>query len=378
MNQNSLSIHTLFDSEQFAPGTTVGLDGSEGEGGGQILRTSTALAAICGVPLRIEKIRAGRPKPGLARQHLTAMNAIQRVSLGSMNGASLGSKTLDFTPQQIQGGLYDFRIGTAGSATLVFQTILPALLAANCPSTVSIEGGTHNQWAPPVDFLQKSFLPLLHRMGCHVESSLIRHGFHPAGGGRVEFRISPATILKGFKLVNRGNLLSRRIRVRISNLPINIAEREQQRLIRKLKWKPDEVIIEPVESSGPGNVLLAELEFENLTEVMTAFGRLGTSAEHVADELVHQVQEYLSTDAPVGEYLADQLLLPLALSAAQKAGPGAIGCLRGGSFRTGPLSKHALTQIDVIRRFLPVRFQITEEAGTNIVSVQSGDGSHFD
>ncbi len=157
MNQNSLSIHTLFDSEQFAPGTTVGLDGSEGEGGGQILRTSTALAAICGVPLRIEKIRAGRPKPGLARQHLTAMNAIQRVSLGSMDGASLGSKTLDFNPQQIQGGIYDFRIGTAGSATLVFQTVLPALLAANCPSTVSIEVELIINGLHPLTSFRKAF-----------------------------------------------------------------------------------------------------------------------------------------------------------------------------------------------------------------------------
>lgn len=375
MHQKPFSIRTLFDSEQFAPGTTVVLDGSEGEGGGQILRTSTALAAICGVPLRIDKIRAGRPRPGLARQHLTAMNAIQRVSLGTMQGASLGSKSLEFLPQQIQGGVYHFRIGTAGSATLVFQTILPALLTANQSSRVSIEGGTHNQWAPPVDFLQKSFLPLLSQMGAAVQSRLLRHGFHPAGGGQVDFEISPVNNLQRFKLLDRGQLVDRRICIRISNLPLNIAEREQQRLIRKLKWKPEEVVIEPVESAGPGNVLLAELQFENVTEVITAFGRLGTSAEHVADELVHQVNDYLSTEAPVGEYLADQLLLPLALSAAQVTETDAIGYPRGGTFRTGPLSKHAMTQIDVIRRFLPVKFQLSEDAGTFIVSVHPGDST---
>jgi RNA 3'-terminal phosphate cyclase (ATP) len=153
------------------------IDGSLGKGGGQILRTALALATVTGKPFRIEKIRAGRPKPGLLRQHLTAVKAAATISDAIVTGAELGSGALTFTPGHLRAGEFAFAVGTAGSATLVLQTILPALLTAPAPSTLVLEGGTHNPAAPPFDFLVKSFLPLINRMGPTVTAELERPGF---------------------------------------------------------------------------------------------------------------------------------------------------------------------------------------------------------
>jgi RNA 3'-terminal phosphate cyclase (ATP) len=309
---------------------------------------------VTGKAVRIEKIRAGRSKPGLMRQHLTAMKAASQICNGVLTGAALGSTELTFEPQQVVPGKYQFSIGTAGSATLVLQTILPALLTAGEPSEIILEGGTHNQWAPPFDFLQRAYLPVVNRMGALVEATLERHGFFPAGGGRFVVKITPAKFLTGFDLLERGATISKSAKILISNLPLNIAEREAKKIVQKLPFQQQDVTIEPVESSGPGNIVMAEIQFENVTELATAFGRVGASAEHVADEAIKQMRRYLTSSAPVGEYLADQILLPLGLSAAQAEGSRT---LRGGSFRTLPLSRHALTHIDILRTMLPVEIE---------------------
>ena len=332
----------------------INIDGSQGEGGGQILRSAVGLAAVVGKVVRIENIRAGRSKPGLMRQHLTAMNAAARICKGTLTGAALGSKELTFEPQEICPGRYQFSIGTAGSATLVLQTILPALLTASGPSEIVLEGGTHNQWAPPFDFLQRVYLPIINRMGPQVEATLERHGFYPAGGGRIVVQITPSLSLAGFDLLERGSLVAKRAKVLISNLPYSIAEREAQKIARKLSIQPEDVTIEPVTSSGPGNIVFAEIQSQNVTELATGFGRVGTSAEHVAEEVVKQIRSYLKSSAPVGEYLADQILLPLGLSAVQ---PAAVRVKRGGSFRTLPLSRHSMTHIDILRMMLPVQIE---------------------
>ena len=341
----------------------ITIDGSQGEGGGQILRSAVGLAAVIGMPVTIENIRAGRSKPGLMRQHLTAMNAAARICSGVLTGATLGSKQITFEPQQVVPGKYQFSIGTAGSATLVLQTILPALLTASGPSEIVLEGGTHNQWAPPFDFLQRAYLPLVNRMGPRVEATLERHGFFPAGGGRILVRITPAEYLAGFDLLERGAPVARTAKVLISNLPLSIAEREAKRIVQKLSFQEQDVTIEPVESAGPGNIVIAEIHSENVTELTTGFGRVGASAEHVADEVVKDIRRYLMSAAPVGEYLADQILLPLGLSAAQ---PVLSSVHRGGSFRTLPLSRHSLTHIDILRTMLPVEIE-TKSTGEDCV-----------
>ena len=185
------------------------IDGSAGEGGGQILRSSLALSLVTGKPFRIENIRAGRTKPGLLRQHLTALAAATQIGKAKVEGAVLGSKIVSFTPRGVTPGDYHFAVGTAGSATLVLQTVLPALMLASGPSTLVLEGGTHNPSAPPFDFISKAFLPILNRMGPCIKVELERYGFYPAGGGRFRVSINPAAQLSPIDLLTCGESRAR-------------------------------------------------------------------------------------------------------------------------------------------------------------------------
>lgn len=324
------------------------IDGSAGEGGGQILRTALGLCMVTGRPFRIERIRARRPKPGLARQHLVAVSAAATISQAEVTGASLGSQELVFRPGQLRPGKYSFDIGTAGSTSLVIQTLLPAVTVSPGSWEIELVGGTHNPLAPPVDFLEKTFFPILRQMGADVDIRLVRPGFYPAGGGRVIFRAGGQQILRPFELTERGALKRRLAWAAVANLPVHIAERELETLRRALDFDPSELAVYQWKAHGPGNVLVVELEFENITEVLTAFGERGKPAEKVAEELAREVRRYLKANVPVGEHLADQILIPLAL-----AGKG--------RFRTLPLSSHAETNLEIINTFLPLRWQITPE-----------------
>ena len=324
------------------------IDGSEGEGGGQVLRTSLALSMVTGTPVRIDKIRARRAKPGLMRQHLTAVLAAAKVSQAKVEGAEVGSTSLVFTPGTVTPGEYRFAVGTAGSVTLVLQTVLPALFTAAGLSTLTLEGGTHNPLAPPFEFLDRVFLPLVGRMGPRVVAHLERPGFYPAGGSRFSVKIDPAPALAGFELLERGEIRGRRGTVILARLPRGIAEREVQHLVRQTGWDPSCFEIREVDSLGPGNTVLLELESEAVTEVFTGFGEIGVRAEAVAERAVQEMRRYLKAGVPVGEHLADQLLLPLSLAGS-------------GSFTTVPLSLHAMTQIELIPRFLDVTIEVKRE-----------------
>lgn len=329
----------------------IEIDGSEGEGGGQIVRSSLALSLLTGKSFRIVNVRAGRKKPGLKLQHLTAVEAATQIGNAVTTGAELGSREISFEPGTVTPGDWRFQISTAGSITLVLQTVLPPLMMADSPSTVMLTGGTHNMMAPAFDFLQRSWIPLLQKIGPKVELTLHRHGFYPAGGGRFEAKIEPTSDLKGIEVMERGKLLQRRVRSIVSALPIKIAERETARVIRKLNW--DRVSTEHIDApdpAGPGNVLFAELEYENLTTVFTGFGQRGVPAEKVADSVVRDVRQYLKTDAPVGPHLADQLMLPMAIAAAFSG--------KSSQFRTGTPTQHSLTQADIIQRFLDVKVEL--------------------
>jgi RNA 3'-terminal phosphate cyclase (ATP) len=323
------------------------LDGSMGEGGGQILRTSLALSMVTGTPVRIRGIRARRARPGLMRQHLTAVEAAARVSGAKVEGAEVGSREIVFVPGEVRPGEYRFDIGTAGSTTLILQTLLPALLHAAGPSRLTLEGGTHNPQAPPFDYLERVFLPLLRRMGARIEAVLERPGFYPAGGGRFSVTIDPPARLSGLELLERGEIRSRRAVAILSALPRHVGERELRHVVRETGWDPASQEIREVVSPGPGNVLLLEVESEALTEIFAGFGERGVPAEEVAARALREMRRYLDAGVPVGEHLADQLLLPLALAGA-------------GAFATLPLSLHATTQIDLIPRFLDVRIGVKE------------------
>ncbi len=327
------------------------IDGSFGEGGGQIIRTSLALSLVTGKPFRVERVRANREKPGLRQQHLTAVKAAAQIGRAEVEGAAVGSREFTFIPGSVTPGDYIFNIGTAGSATLVLQTVLPPLMIASRPSTLKIEGGTHNVHAPPFDFLEQAFLPLVNRMGSHVLIELERYGFYPPGGGRFNVLIEPAAKPQRLDLLARGEIRAERARALVVNLPPSIAERELAVIKQRMGWRDEQLQVEISNNAiSQGNVVMIEIESEHVTEVFARVGERGVRAETVAEQAVEEAQKYLETEAPVGEHLADQLLIPLALSG-------------GGSFITGSLSLHTTTNIEIIRKFLDV--DITAAPATN-------------
>jgi RNA 3'-terminal phosphate cyclase (ATP) len=330
------------------------IDGSQGEGGGQILRSSLALSLVTGRPFRIARIRAGRKRPGLMRQHLTCVQAAAAVGRAEVTGAALGATSLTFVPGLVNPGEYHFAVGTAGSATLVLQTVLPALLCACGPSTLRLEGGTHNPGAPPFDFLAKCFLPLIERMGPRVEARLIRPGFYPAGGGELHVAITPAAELQPIELLDRGEIEGITATAKLARLPRHIAERELKVIARMLGLRGECLTAEEVpDSHGPGNVVIIEVRAANLTEVFTAFGQRGVPAETVAANAAEQARRYIAAEVPVGVHLADQLMLPLALAG-------------GGAFRTADLSLHAQTNMRVVEAFMDLRFDISRDAAGRV------------
>ena len=307
----------------------ITIDGSQGEGGGQVVRSSLALALVTGQSVTIQRVRARRQKPGLMRQHLTAVQAAMQVSSAHVQGAELGSKQLVFRPGAVQAGQYTFRIGTAGSTTLVLQTILPALIVAEAASSIELEGGTHNPLAPPYDFLARAYLPLVARLGPRVEAVLHRPGFFPAGQGQITATVHPTRQLGRLELLERGALIGRKVRALVAQLPRHIAERECRAIAQATGWDESCFEVDQIaDAPGPGNALTIELQFEHVTEVFTGFGERGVPAEVVAQRTLDQAQQYLDSDVPVGEHLADQLLLPL--------GIGAIKGAEAGRFAPGP------------------------------------------
>lgn len=338
----------------------VEMDGSQGEGGGQVLRSSLSLSAITGRPLQMKNVRARRRKPGLRLQHLTAMRAAASITQAECEGDRVGSREIRFVPGEVVPGEYRFSVGSAGSACLVLQTVLPALLTARGPSKVTVEGGTHNPMAPPFDYLAEAFVPLLERMGARIDARLERHGFYPAGGGRLTVTMTPGARLEPLHLLQRGAATSRSARALVANLPDHVARRELKVVQQRLGCSDRLLHLQRVDSPGPGNALLVSLAFEQVTEMFCGFGERGVKAETVAARTVAEARRYLEADVPVGQHLADQLLLPMALAG-------------GGSFRTQPLTRHTRTNMEVIKQFIDVRMESRElEDGSTQVEIQGG------
>jgi len=336
----------------------VSIDGSRGEGGGQILRTALALSVITGRPLALDRIRARRERPGLQRQHLACVSAAAAICDAEVTGAAIGSTRLEFRPGARRGGEHTFDIGTAGSTSLVLQTVLPALLGAPAASTITVLGGTHNPLAPCFDFLDRVFAPALRLMGAKLDLTLDGHGFYPAGGGKVVARVEPAR-LAPIALVSRGPITRRWATAIVSRLPTHVATRELMVVQERLELEPTECEVRDVRSAGPGNALLIELEFDGGRELVTGFGEKGVRAERVATQACDEATAWIALDVPVGAHLADQLLLPMALAG-------------GGRFRTAPLSRHATTNIETIGAFLDVAIRSTPDGDAGAVVVEVG------
>lgn len=321
----------------------VCLDGSFGEGGGQILRTSLTLSALTGRPLRLEKIRARREKPGLKRQHLTAVKSVAAICGAHVEGAELGSGQLDFTPGAIRPGTYRFDVGSAGSAVLVAQTVLPVLLRADAPSDVTITGGTHVPHAPIWEFFAESYLPQLRAMGARVEAECAPYGFNPAGGGEIRLRIEPMREgdARPFSLCDSGGLRRASVTAVTSGIPLEIAQSEADILREKFPELALERDVRDVESPGPGNAVWVTLEYERVTAVFSEIGIYDLPRKVVAHRVMNAVRKYIKTGAPVCPYLADQLAVPI------------VALAGGGDFVKGRDTPHETTNWSVIRAFLP-------------------------
>ena len=337
----------------------IEIDGSQGEGGGQVLRTALALSVVTGQAVTLTNIRAGRAKPGLMRQHLACVQAATRICSAQTHGAELGSRALRFEPAAVQPGHYRFDVGSAGSCLLVLQTVLPPLLLAAQPSQLTLTGGTHNPMAPPFHFIERSFVPLLRQMGAEVQLTLRRHGFYPAGGGEVEAVVYPATTgLRPLVLEERGALQEAYAEALCAGIPRSVADRELLLVGEALGWAGERLRAPPLrQNEGPGNALMATLQYAQHAEVFTQFGEKRLSSEQVAQRLVNEVQRFERGRAAVGEHLADQLAIPLALA-------------RGGSYTASEISLHARTNFEVIERFLPVSFELTPLDGATRVSLR--------
>lgn len=324
----------------------VDIDGSRGEGGGQILRTSLALSILTGRPLHMHRIRAGRKKPGLQRQHIVCVQAAAQLCGGYSSKLEVGTSDLEFTPGDTWPEEMRLDIGTAGSTTLVIQTIVEPVLATGRRLRATIIGGTHNPMAPPFEFLERVFLPHLRKMGGNVTLTLEKHGLMPNGGGRIVLEISPSK-LAPIDVVDAGRIIARRATAICARIPRQVGDRE----LAVVQERLDNPVCSLVELSdaGPHNTLMIEVERESgARELVTNHGRKGYPAEHVAEDALAELDKYIDADVPVGECLADQLLLPLAVA-------------RGGRFRTlAPLSQHTQTNIATIRHFVDVPIRVVE------------------
>ncbi|GGB99158.1 RNA 3'-terminal phosphate cyclase [Marinobacterium zhoushanense] len=327
----------------------VVVDGSQGEGGGQIFRTSLTLAMQLGQPVQIKNIRVGRAKPGLLRQHLTCLRAAQTVCGAEVSGAKPGSTEVIFKPGKVEAGEYRFAIGSAGSTTLVLQTVLLPLFFAERSSELYLEGGTHNGFAPSYDFIERCFLPAIRRMGYQAEVALERFGFYPSGGGAWRILVEPVQELQALALTERGEVLSRQAVATSAHIPKHVTERELGQVQKRCYWASHELQQRLVDSAGPGNILSLQVASEQVTEVVEVVGEKQVTAERVAGRAIQRLKSYLDSGVPVGEYLADQLLLPMV-------------CGNGGQFRTLTPSQHLLTNIEVIKQLAGVKVTAQQES----------------
>ncbi len=317
------------------------IDGSFGEGGGQILRSSLGLSLVTGKSFRLEKIRAGRKKPGLLRQHLTAVRAAAKIGQAQVEGDREGSRVLEFQPGKVAPGEYFFSIGTAGSATLVLQAILPALLVSEGETTVIVEGGTHNHHAPPFPHFAFAFVPLLNALGANVAAELIRAGFYPVGGGKIRLSVKGPARWQPLHLGPAEGAPRMEATAVVSKLPAHIAQRELRVLAERLRLTLQQTHEVEETASGPGNVCYITIERSGVVDVFSGFGQRGVPAEDVAEAAANEAEEFLQSQATVGPHLADQLLIPMALAG-------------GGSFCTTKPTLHTTTNAEVIGMFLDI------------------------
>lgn len=332
---------------------TVHIDGSQGEGGGQVVRTALALSAVLGRPVEIARIRAGRRNPGLQAQHLTGVRALAEISGAAVTGAEPGSTALRFAPGPLHGGSYRFHVGTAGAISLVLQAVLVPLAFASEKAAIRITGGTHVPWSPPIHSVSDVLLPALAEFGLSASIALLGWGFYPKGGGDVRCRTSPATGLRGWRPAGRGSFRRAYGWSVVANLPREIAGRQRRRARQILEGRPGDPAIEVLEvaAASPGTALVLIVEHEGGRAGFSALGEKGKPAEQVAEEACAPLRAFLDSEAVCDPHLADQLVLPAALAAGDTA------------YSTSAITSHLLTSAWVVNQFLPGTAEIAGAVG---------------
>lgn len=339
----------------------VEIDGSYGEGGGQILRSALSISALLGVPVRIYNIRAGRRNPGLQAQHLAGVRALAKICSADLEGDRLGSTEIIFRPGKVSvSGTMEIDVaeerGSAGSISLVLQALLLPLSLAGSGSRLIIRGGTHVSWSPPVDYISRVLFRMLNRIGIKASLRTKRWGWYPIGGGEVEVEIGRARGLSPLSILKRGSLKGIKGLSIYSNLPRHVGERQREKALKILASEGLERKVEGIElldapSPGKGSCLFLEAEFDNSIAGFSALGERGKPAEKVAEEAVFSLLEFLRSDGSVDEHLADQLVPFLAFSEGRSA------------YKAQRISRHLLTNIWVVERFLDIKVDVSGEEG---------------
>ena len=333
----------------------IEIDGSYGEGGGQILRTALALSAIQRRPFTIYHIRSKRRNPGLQAQHLEAVKALARITEAETEGVGFGSQKITFVPKKIVPGNYEFEVRTAGSVTLLLQAVFLPLCLAEGTSRLTLVGGTHVPWSPPFHYFSEVLLPTLRSMGISVDPAIEKWGFYPRGGGKINLKIVPVVELKSISLVDRGSLKKVHGLSAISNLPKHVAERQKEqalkRIQKELKIDVEIAILYDALSNGQGSFLFLLTEYERTIAGFSSLGARGKPAEKVADEAVDSLKDYMESDGCVDSHLADQLAPFMALANGNS------------SFTTTQMTDHLFTNLWVIEQFLDVEILRAGERG---------------
>ncbi len=337
----------------------IKIDGRFGEGGGQILRTSLTLSVLTGQPVQINHIRANRRNPGLAPQHLTNVKALAAISHAHVTGDTLGAQSITFHPQQPPlPGHYHFDVshvtkgGSAGSVSLILQTILLPLAMAAEPSTVTLAGGTHVAWSPSFHYLANVYLPFMTLIGIETAVTLKQYGFYPKGGGLIQADIPGNGRLLSVTIPHRGGLQAITGSALAANLPAHIAQRMANRAYNVLRpIIAAQITPQRVNSAGPGAGIFLLAQYDSALAGFTALGKKGLPADKVADAACEALLTHHKRPGAVDPFLADQIMLPLALANGQSL------------YTTTAVTQHLLTNAHIIRQFLPKPIHIVGELG---------------
>jgi RNA 3'-terminal phosphate cyclase (ATP) len=336
------------------------IDGGLGEGGGQILRTCLALSLLTGKEFTLMDIRQGRKKPGLRAQHLNAVRLAEKIGNARVEGGEFGSTRLVFSPRPVETGKFACDIGTAGSTSLILQTVYLPLSFGEGPSKLSISGGTHVPFAPTFDYLKLHWMAYMKRIGFPLMLNLEQAGFYPEGGGQIQVIVNPIKELSGFTILRRGSLKQISGISAVANLDRRIAVRQRDQIMQLLgkKYPLNDIRIRNLPSHHKGTTICLVCQFEHSQCCYTSLGEPGKPAEIVAQEVCDKIESFLSTQAVMDEHLSDQLLLPLSIAGVDS------------HFTTVKITDHLRTNADVIKLFVDRKIDIVGTTGSEgLVSI---------